>query len=83
MKSTHLARCHPTEIRVGAVEHGSQACVSGTFLGSEVEVQRDRVEAGEKTSGEIRDGELENSRSHKLREAGRGSGVARRSRREA
>src|SRR3989441_854297 len=77
------ARCHPTEIRIGGVEHGSQACVSGTFLWSEVEVQRDRVEAGEKTPGEVGDGKLEAGGSHKLGEAGSGSGVARRSRREA
>src|SRR3989441_11793598 len=77
------ARGHPIEIRVGAVERGSQACVSRTFLWSEVDVQRDRVEAGEETPGEVGDGELEDGRSYKLGEAGRCSGVARRSRREA
>src|SRR3989441_382995 len=71
------ARCHPTEIRIGGVEHGSQACVSGTFLWSEVEVQRDRVEAGEEPPGEVGDGELEDGRSYKLGEAGRRCGVAR------
>ena len=60
-----------------------QGRVGGPFIGRELEVQRDGVEAREESAGEIGDGELEDRRAHQLREPGQDSGVARRCCREA
>jgi hypothetical protein len=59
------------------VKQCPQARVRTAFLGSEVQVQRDRIEAGKKSPREIGDGQLEDGRSDELGEAGRHTGVAR------
>jgi len=61
---------------MGAGEQRRQARVRTAFLGSEVQVQRDRIEAGKKSAREISDSELEDGRSEELGEAGRHTGVA-------
>ena len=66
----------PAEVRMGAAEQRSQARVRTAFLGSEVQVQRDRIEAGKKAPREIGNGELEDDRSDELGEAGRHIDVA-------
>src|SRR6266508_1230023 len=69
-------RCCAPEVCVHALEDRTQVRVRGAFLGGEVQVQRDRVEAGEKSAGEVADGELEDRRPHELAQAGRGTGIA-------
>jgi len=61
---------------MGAGEQRRQARVRTAFLGSEVQIQRDRIEAGKKSPREISDSELEDGRSDELGEACRHTGVA-------
>src|SRR5947207_10969304 len=48
---------YPAEVCVDPVEHRSQTHVLGAFRGSEIQVQRDRVEAGEEPPGQVGYGE--------------------------
>src|SRR5881296_332897 len=61
---------HPAEVCVDPVEHCSQTHVRGAFRWSEIQVQRDRIEAGEEPPGQVGYGELENGRPHELGETG-------------
>jgi len=73
---------HPAEVRMGRGEHSRQPRVDDAFVGLEIHVQRDRIEARQKSAGEIRDAELKDGRSNELCEAGRHRGVTRGCRRE-
>src|SRR5438093_1133253 len=64
------------EVRLDPVEHCSQTHVRGAFRWSEIQVQRDRVEAGEEPAGQVGYGELENGRPHELGETGHRAGIA-------
>src|SRR5213593_4419671 len=61
---------YPAEVCVDPVEHRSQTHVRGAFRGSEIQVQRNRVEAGEEPPGQVGDGEFENGRPHEFGETG-------------
>src|SRR5256712_13834300 len=74
---------YPAEVCVDPVEHCSQTHVRGAFRWSEIQVQRDRIEAGEEPPGQVGYGELENGRPHELGEAGHRAGIAWRRCREA
>jgi hypothetical protein len=75
-------RRHPPEFGVDAAEQRMQGRVGGTFLGRELQVERNGVEAREEPSGEVGDGEFEDGRADQLREPVHDGGVARRRCRE-